>query len=111
VHGKQGPQLVLSWLLIGICPKDRKLIAIVDHREGNVMHLRLVDPVDPASGSDRLASINVDLVREGYAVVERKLRYTNLHPDVLKRLHEASQEAKRERAGIYEFGDVSPDDE
>lgn len=91
--------------------KDRKLIAIVDHREGNVMHLRLVDPTHPTTGSDKLGSINVDLVREGFAVVERKLRYTNLHPNVLQRLHEASQEAKRERAGIYEFGDVSPDDE
>lgn len=87
------------------------MIAIVDHREGPTMHLRLVDPADPSTGSDRLASINVDLVREGYAVAERKLRYVGSHPDVVKRLQEASQEAKRERAGIYEFGDVSPDDE
>lgn len=74
------------------------------------MHLRLVDPADPSTGSDKLASINTDLVREGFAVVERKLRYASAHPDVLKRLQEASQEAKNERAGIYEFGDVSPDE-
>ncbi|KAF8313103.1 transcription factor [Clavulina sp. PMI_390] len=90
---------------------DRKLIAIVDHREGSLMHLRLVDPADPSTGSDRLSSINVDLVREGFAVVERKVKYAAAHPDITKRLQEASAEAKRDRAGIYEFGDVSPDDD
>lgn len=98
-------------MVLSSLSQDRKLIAIVDHREGHAMHLRLVDPADPSTGSDRLASINVDLVREGFAIVERKLRYASAHPDVVKRLQEASQEAKRERAGIYEFGDVSPDDE
>jgi len=58
MHGKLPCQLMLAWLLMGTCLKDRKLIAIVDHREGNVMHLRLVNPADPATGSDKLASIN-----------------------------------------------------
>lgn len=74
------------------------------------MHLRLVNPLDPASTSDRLASINADLVREGYATVERKLRYASAHPDVMKRLQESSLVAKNERSGIYEYGDVSPDE-
>lgn len=74
------------------------------------MHLRLIDPQDPAAGSDRLSSINIDLVREGFAVVERKLPYANANPPVFQRLQNASKQAKEDRAGIYEFGDVSPDE-
>lgn len=74
------------------------------------MHLRLVDPAHPSAGSDRLASINADLVRDGYAIVERKLRYASAHPDVQKRLQEMTLVAKNDRNGIYEYGDVSPDE-
>lgn len=74
------------------------------------MHLRLIDPQDPAATSDRLSSINIDLVREGYAILERKLPYANANPAVTQRLQAASKQAKDDRAGIYEFGDVSPDE-
>jgi len=88
----------------------RKLIANVDHRESGLLHLRLIDPADPASASDPTACINADLVREGLATVERKIKYASAYPDMLIKLQAASESAKKDRAGIYEFGDISPDD-
>jgi staphylococcal nuclease domain-containing protein 1 len=43
----------------------KKLVANVDHKEGNVWHLRLIDPSDPNAAEDPLACLNADLVREG----------------------------------------------
>jgi len=46
-------------------PQGRKLVANVDQREGNLLHLRLIDPSDPNAADDPLACLNADLVREG----------------------------------------------
>jgi hypothetical protein len=45
--------------------QGRKLVANVDQREGNLLHLRLIDPSDPNAADDPLACLNADLVREG----------------------------------------------
>ena len=82
----------------------------MDHREGGLLYLRLIDPTDPASASDPTACINVDLVREGLAIAERKNKYASSYPGMLTKLQAASESAKKDRAGIYEFGDISPDD-
>lgn len=67
--------------------------------------------MDPEQHTDPLASVNVDLVREGLATIDRKgCRYLQSYPQVLKKLQEALQEAKRDRLGIFEFGDVEEDD-
>ncbi len=90
----------------------RKLVANVDHKEGPTLHLRLIDPADPATAEDPLASINMDLVREGLASVDRKgCKYLSSYPHVLKKLQEAVSGAKRDRYGMFEFGDVEEDDE
>ncbi|KAH9054184.1 transcription factor [Lactarius vividus] len=90
----------------------RKLVANVDHKEGSTLHLRLIDPADPATTEDPLASINVDLVREGLASVDRKgCKYISSYPHVVKKLQEAVSGAKRDRFGMFEFGDVEEDDE
>ena len=65
--------------------QGRKLVANVDHREGNLLHLRLIDPTDPNVADDPLACINADLVREG-ATVDKSLRYINSYPQILKKL-------------------------
>lgn len=89
----------------------RKLVANVDHKEGPTLHLRLIDPADPATTDDPLASINVDLVREGLASVDRKgCKYLSSYPQVLKKLQEAVSGAKRDRYGMFEFGDVEEDE-
>ncbi|KAH9040966.1 transcription factor [Lactarius pseudohatsudake] len=90
----------------------RKLVANVDHKEGPTLHLRLIDPADPATAEDPLASINVDLVREGLASVDRKgCKYISSYPHVVKKFQEAVSGAKRDRYGMFEFGDVEEDDE
>ncbi|EJD52667.1 hypothetical protein AURDEDRAFT_111290 [Auricularia subglabra TFB-10046 SS5] len=91
--------------------EGRKLIGNIDHKEGTLLHLRLIDPSDPLSAEDPLASINADLVREGLASIDRKgCRYLNSYPAVLKKLQEAVKDAKLRRHGMFEYGDVEDDE-
>jgi len=90
---------------------DRKLIANIDYSDGGILYLRMIDPSDSTVTADPNTCINVDLVREGLATVERKNKYAPSYPSLMVKLREATEIAKRERAGIYEFGDVSPDDD
>lgn len=81
--------------------QGRKLIANVDYREpgaGGALHLTLYDPANPASG-DPTASINVDLAREGLALLDqRKAPYWNAYQAMTKRLQEAVGQARRSHA-------------
>ncbi|EJU04311.1 hypothetical protein DACRYDRAFT_20881 [Dacryopinax primogenitus] len=88
--------------------EGRKLIAITDYREGPLLHLRLIDPTS-ASLTDPSACINVDLVREGLAQADKSCRYLSSNPTIGKAIAAAADEARRERLGIYEYGDVSED--
>jgi staphylococcal nuclease domain-containing protein 1 len=89
----------------------RKLVANIDHKEGSTLHLRLIDPADPVTADDPLASINVDLVRDGLASVDRKgCKYLTSYPQVQKKLQEAVAGAKRDRCGMFELGDVEEDE-
>jgi staphylococcal nuclease domain-containing protein 1 len=89
----------------------RKLVANIDHKEGSTLHLRLIDPADPVTADDRLASINVDLVREGLASIDRKgCKYLASYPQVQEKLQEAVAGAKRDRFGMFELGDVEEDE-
>ncbi|KZT65949.1 hypothetical protein DAEQUDRAFT_696411 [Daedalea quercina L-15889] len=91
--------------------EGRKLVANIDHREGSLLHLRLFDPNDAASQNDPFASINADLLREGLATIDRKnCRYLSAYPNVVKGLQQAVAAAKRDRVGMFEFGDVEEDD-
>ena len=88
--------------------ESRKLIANTDYKEGPLRHLRLMDP---EVHSDVIASINEDLLREGLATIDRKgCRYLHSYPAVLKRMQEAVAAAKKDRLGVFEFGDVEEDD-
>jgi len=90
--------------------EGRKLVANIDHKEGSLLHLRLMDPADPQA-ADHLTCINADLLREGVATIDRKnCPYLNSYPQVLKRLQEAISAAKKDRLGMFEFGDVEEDD-
>lgn len=92
--------------------EGRKLIANIDQKEGPLHHLRLFDPSDSAAaGGDPYASINTDLVREGFATVDKKgCKYLSAYPGMVKKLRESITIAKRDRAGMFEFGDVEEDD-
>lgn len=109
--------------------EGRKLIANIDHKEGNLLHLRLIDPQDPMSGEDPLTSINADLVRDGLAYIDRKgARYLSAYPDVARKLEQSLREAKLRRngelhqiylnlaasnvkypTGMFEYGDIEDD--
>ncbi|TCD62798.1 hypothetical protein EIP91_006391 [Steccherinum ochraceum] len=91
--------------------EGRKLVANVDYREGSLLHLRLIDPLDPAVANDPLACINADLLRDGLASIDKKgCKYLPSYPQVLKKLASAVTEAKKDRAGMFEFGDVEEDE-
>ncbi len=90
--------------------EGKKLVANVDFREGSLLHLRLMDPSDSEAARDPTNCINADLVREGLAVADRKgCKYTGAYPSVMKKLQDATQSAKRDRLGMFEFGDVEED--
>ncbi|KAI0063561.1 transcription factor [Artomyces pyxidatus] len=91
--------------------EGRKLVANIDHKEGQVLHLRLIDPADPAVASDPLACVNADLLREGLAAIDRKgCKYLSAYPQVVKKLQDSVALAKKDRLGMFEFGDVEEDD-
>ncbi|KAF8622718.1 hypothetical protein AX15_006809 [Amanita polypyramis BW_CC] len=92
--------------------EGRKLIANIDHKEGPLLHLRLIDPADPATQADPYVCINADFVREGLASIDRKgCKYLKAYPQMGKRLREVIQMAKSDRAGMFEFGDVEEDED
>jgi staphylococcal nuclease domain-containing protein 1 len=91
--------------------EGRKLVANIDHKEGSLLHLRLMDPADPVAARDSLACINADLLRDGVAAIDRKnCKYIASYPLVVKKLQEAVAEAKKYRLGMFEFGDVEEDE-
>lgn len=101
-----GPE---AWRRFTDLALERKLVANVDQREGNLLHVRLIDPSDPHSAEDPLACLNADMLREGLATIDKTCRYLNAYPQVLKTLQQATEGAKMDRLGMYEFGDVSED--
>ncbi|KAH7888601.1 hypothetical protein F5I97DRAFT_1853998 [Phlebopus sp. FC_14] len=90
--------------------EGRKLVANIDHKESNLLHLRLIDPTDPAAAEDPFACINTDMLREGLASIDKGCRYLSAYPQVTKRLLDAVAGAKRDRLGMFEYGDVEEDD-
>lgn len=89
--------------------EGRQLVANIDARDTNLLHLSLFDPADPSASTSHEASINVTMVREGLARVDTKSRFRDAYPSVVKALNDAVKEAKRSRKGAYELGDIFED--
>lgn len=93
---------------IGAQTFDRQLVANVDHvaPEGT-LHVTLLDP----SVSKNLEeSINSDVIREGLAMVPKKLKaWERAAGDSLTHLRKLEEEAKNERKGMWEYGDITED--
>ncbi|KAJ1335913.1 staphylococcal nuclease domain-containing protein 1 [Microdochium nivale] len=89
----------------------RNLVAsfdYVDTREG----LSYVTIFDAASGSSTFAdSINREVVASGHAMVPSKLKNWEraYGADVLQKLREVESQAKSERLGMWEYGDITED--
>jgi len=91
---------------------SRRLVANIDHKEGSLLHLRLIDPSDPAAATDPAACINVELARDGLATLDRNgCKYAKAYPGIVEKVNTAIKAAKRDRAGMFEFGDVEDDEE
>ncbi|KAI8093293.1 uncharacterized protein BX664DRAFT_329393 [Halteromyces radiatus] len=82
----------------------KQLVANVDARENGVLCLTVYDPVQSTSAE---ASINLEMVRDGQAIVTPKVRYAAAYPDIIKSLQEAENAARRERIGMFEYGDIT----
>ncbi|PWN46841.1 hypothetical protein IE53DRAFT_288596 [Violaceomyces palustris] len=93
--------------------EGRKLIANIDLREpspnGTLLHLTLYDPSNPDIGANPENCLNVDLVKEGHATLDRKVAYWKSYPSMARALEDAEKEAKRGHRGCYEYGDPTDD--
>ncbi|KAJ5708874.1 hypothetical protein N7493_010208 [Penicillium malachiteum] len=87
---------------------DRQLVANVDYVDSdNTLHVTLLDPAVSKSIDQ---SINADIIAEGMAMVPRKLKaWERASPDTLETLHSLEDEAKSERRGMWEYGDLTED--
>ncbi|KAL1918675.1 uncharacterized protein VTP21DRAFT_2697 [Calcarisporiella thermophila] len=88
--------------------EGKQLVANVDYREHGVMHLTLYDPARSRSAD---ASINAEIVRDGLALVDSRVKYARRYPSTLKSLEEAMEAAKRDRLNMFEYGDITGADE
>ncbi|KAK1750262.1 nuclease domain-containing protein 1 [Echria macrotheca] len=82
----------------------------IDNKE-NLSYVTIFDP--SAKGADKVtASINRDIILNGHAMVPRKLKAwerSKVFEPVLKSLREAEIEAKANRRGMWEYGDITED--
>ncbi|KAH6855058.1 hypothetical protein B0I37DRAFT_46390 [Chaetomium sp. MPI-CAGE-AT-0009] len=91
--------------------EGKRLVACfdyVDSKEG-LTYVTLFNRKPEGSGTD---SINRQIVQDGHALVARKLKAwerSKVFEPVLKSLREAEAEAKVERRGIWEYGDITED--
>ncbi|KAL4866802.1 hypothetical protein BDV12DRAFT_172284 [Aspergillus spectabilis] len=87
---------------------SRELVANVDYvsPEGT-LHVTLLDPSE-SKNLDQ--SINAEIVREGLAMVPKKLKgWERAAGDTLSALRTLEDEAKHERRGMWEYGDLTED--
>jgi len=89
---------------------DRELVANVDFtdsRENNLLWLTLMDP---KASDNAMQTINAEVVNEGLAMVARKLRpFERAAPEIVADLKAREAEAKSERRGMWEYGDLTED--
>ncbi|KAK4544693.1 hypothetical protein LTR36_003942 [Oleoguttula mirabilis] len=90
---------------------DRSLVANVEYNDtrDNVMWITLMDP-DEASTATK--SINAEVVSEGLAMVPKKLRLFERAKgaeDIMADLKTREAQAKEERRGMWEYGDLTED--
>ncbi|KAH8816895.1 hypothetical protein F5884DRAFT_238926 [Xylogone sp. PMI_703] len=85
----------------------RKLVANVDYTapEGT-LYVTLYDEKTSGNVSE---SLNADMVAEGHAMVAIKSKLWKGFGDVLKTLREKEEQAKSDRLGMWEYGDLTDD--
>ena len=87
--------------------EGREMVANVDST-GNDGTLSITLLYPKADSLD--VSLNSEIIREGLAMVPRKLKgWERGAEDSLKHLRELEEEAKKERRGMWEYGDLTED--
>ncbi|SPC67296.1 related to transcriptional coactivator p100 [Ustilago sp. UG-2017b] len=95
-----------------IAAEGRKMIANIDYVEPGtgVVHVTLYDPESPSVGkSPEEGCINYELTREGYALLDKGVRYWKSYPVLTKALERGLEEANHRHRGIFEYGDPTED--
>ncbi|TGJ82627.1 hypothetical protein E0Z10_g6137 [Xylaria hypoxylon] len=83
----------------------------VDSKEG-LSYITLFDEKSSGSSATFADSINKDVVANGYAMVPNKLKAWErgrTSEEVLKKLRETEAEAKADRRGMWQYGDITED--
>jgi staphylococcal nuclease domain-containing protein 1 len=87
---------------------DRQLVANVDQVEKDgTLWVTLFDPKESKTGEQ---SLNAEVMAEGLAMVPRKLKGWERGAAELEPLKKKMEEAKSERRGMWEYGDLTEDD-
>ena len=95
-----------------IAAEGRKMIANIDYTEPgtNMLHVSLYDPECPDIGqSPEKGCINYELTKEGYALLDDKVRYWKSYPLMTKALQKGLDEARSRHRGCFEYGDATED--
>ena len=80
-----------------------------EERDG-MLWFTLFDPEVEDAGKEE--SINSEIVAEGLATVKRDLKGWELgKADIVKKLKEKMAEAKEEKRGVWEYGEVEGEDD
>jgi staphylococcal nuclease domain-containing protein 1 len=87
---------------------DKQLVANIDAREGSVLCLTLYDFRKSTSAE---ISINLEMVQDGQAFVTPKVRYAQGNQAIIKSLEQAQEEAIKRRRGMFEYGDITGNEE
>jgi staphylococcal nuclease domain-containing protein 1 len=95
--------------------EGKELVAnfeFVDAKDGNLAYVTMYES-KPSGAASVKESLNREIVRSGLAMVATKLKpweRSKAFEPVLKGLQEAQEEAKKERLGMWEYGDIISDD-
>ena len=93
---------------IGSAMANKELVASVDATDKDgTLWVTLFDPKSQAAEDE---SLNKEIVAEGFAMVAKKLRSWEMgRGKVLQSLKAKEEEAKSERRGMWEYGDLTED--
>lgn len=94
--------------LLGTQVFDRQLVANVENvaQDGTLS----VTLLDPSNSQNLEESINAEMVREGLVMVPRKLKaWERAASDTIAHLKKLEEEAKEQRRGMWEYGDITED--
>ncbi|TKY87388.1 hypothetical protein EX895_004065 [Sporisorium graminicola] len=95
-----------------IAAEGTKMIANIDFVEPGtgLLHVSLYDPESPGIGqSPEVGCINYELTKEGYALLDDKVRYWKSYPVMTKALQKGLDEARSRHRGCFEYGDPTED--